>query len=144
MGVVIYLSTKRNTRPREEYRSVKWGEAAKLNHKYVDKHFIENKRRTTFKLFPYHVILKGWLIAVVRFCRISGSHSEIAGAAGNAAQTTGINPNASKTNICFELSRFTPHPHFSFAEHGGFSEAVIHKISVFLSSSSCCTYHSGR
>ncbi len=43
MGIGIYLSTKRNTRPRKEHGSAKWGEAAALNRKYADKHFIENK-----------------------------------------------------------------------------------------------------
>jgi len=43
MGIGIYLSTKRNTRPREEHGSAKWGEAAAVNHKYADKHFTENK-----------------------------------------------------------------------------------------------------
>lgn len=43
MGIGIYLSTKRNTRPREEHGSAKWGEAAAVNRKYADKRFTENK-----------------------------------------------------------------------------------------------------
>jgi type IV secretion system protein VirD4 len=43
MAIGITLSTKRNTRPREEHGSAKWGEAAAVNRKYADKHFTENK-----------------------------------------------------------------------------------------------------
>lgn len=43
MGIGIYLSTRRNTRPREEHGSAKWGEAAAVNKKYADKHFTKNK-----------------------------------------------------------------------------------------------------
>jgi type IV secretion system protein VirD4 len=43
MGIGIYLSTKRNTRPREEHGSAKWGDAAALSRKYADKRFCENK-----------------------------------------------------------------------------------------------------
>jgi type IV secretion system protein VirD4 len=43
MGSGIYLATRRNTRPREEHGSAKWGEAAALGRKYADKHFTENK-----------------------------------------------------------------------------------------------------
>ena len=43
MGIGIYLSTRRNTRPREEHGSAKWGEAAAVNRKYADKRFTENK-----------------------------------------------------------------------------------------------------
>jgi type IV secretion system protein VirD4 len=43
MGIGIYLSTKRNLRPREEHGSAKWGEAATVNRKYADKRFCENK-----------------------------------------------------------------------------------------------------
>jgi type IV secretion system protein VirD4 len=43
MGIGIYLSTRRNTRPREEHGSAKWGEAAAVNRKYADKRFCENK-----------------------------------------------------------------------------------------------------
>ena len=46
MGIGIYLSTKRNTRPREEHGSAKWGEAAAVNKKYADKRFTENKLLT--------------------------------------------------------------------------------------------------
>lgn len=43
MGIGIYLSTKRNRRPREEHGSAKWGEAAAVNRKYADNRFTENK-----------------------------------------------------------------------------------------------------
>ena len=43
MAIGIYLSTRRNTRPREEHGSAKWGEAAAVNKKYADKHFPQNK-----------------------------------------------------------------------------------------------------
>jgi type IV secretion system protein VirD4 len=43
MAIGIYFSTKRNTRPREEHGSAKWGEAAAVNRKYADKRFCENK-----------------------------------------------------------------------------------------------------
>jgi type IV secretion system protein VirD4 len=43
MGIGIYLSARRNTRPREEHGSAKWGEAAAVNKKYADCHFTENK-----------------------------------------------------------------------------------------------------
>ena len=43
MGIGIYLSTRRNTRPKEEHGSAKWGEAAHVNRKYADKRFTENK-----------------------------------------------------------------------------------------------------
>jgi type IV secretion system protein VirD4 len=43
MGIGIYLATRRNTRPREEHGSAKWGEATALGRKYEDKHFTENK-----------------------------------------------------------------------------------------------------
>ena len=43
MGIVIYLSTRRNTRMKEEHGSAKWGEVAAINRKYSDKHFTENK-----------------------------------------------------------------------------------------------------
>ncbi len=43
MGIGIYLSTRRNTRPKEEHGSAKWGEAAAVNKKYADKRFCENK-----------------------------------------------------------------------------------------------------
>jgi type IV secretion system protein VirD4 len=46
MAIGIYLSTKRNTRPREEHGSAKWGEAAAVNRKYADKKFTENKLLT--------------------------------------------------------------------------------------------------
>jgi type IV secretion system protein VirD4 len=43
MGIGIYFSTRRNTRPKEEHGSAKWGEAAAVNKKYADKRFCENK-----------------------------------------------------------------------------------------------------
>jgi len=43
MGIGIYFSTKRNTRPKEEHGSAKWGEAAAVNKKYADRRFTENK-----------------------------------------------------------------------------------------------------
>lgn len=43
MGIGIYLSTRRNTRPREEHGSAKWGDAAAVNRKYADRRFTENK-----------------------------------------------------------------------------------------------------
>jgi type IV secretion system protein VirD4 len=43
MGIGIYLSTRRNTRPKEEHGSAKWGEAAAVNKKYADRHFTDNK-----------------------------------------------------------------------------------------------------
>ena len=46
MGIGIYLSTKRNTRPREEHGSAKWGDARSVNRKYTDKQFTENKLLT--------------------------------------------------------------------------------------------------
>lgn len=42
-GIGIYLSTKRNTRPREEHGSAKWGDARAVNRKYADRKFTENK-----------------------------------------------------------------------------------------------------
>ncbi len=43
MGIGIYFATRRNTRPREEHGSAKWGEAAAVNKKYADKRFADNK-----------------------------------------------------------------------------------------------------
>ena len=43
MGIGIYFSTKRNTRPKEEHGSAKWGDVAVVNKKYADKRFSENK-----------------------------------------------------------------------------------------------------
>jgi type IV secretion system protein VirD4 len=43
MGIGLYLSTRRNTRPREEHGSAKWGDAAGLSRKYADRRFAENK-----------------------------------------------------------------------------------------------------
>ena len=46
MGIGIYLSTRRNTRPKEEHGSAKWGEARSINRKYADKKLTENKLLT--------------------------------------------------------------------------------------------------
>ena len=43
MAIGIYLATRRNTRPREEHGSAKWGDAAAVNRKYADKHITQNK-----------------------------------------------------------------------------------------------------
>jgi len=43
MGIGIYLSSRRNMRPREEHGSAKWGDAATVNRKYADRRFTENK-----------------------------------------------------------------------------------------------------
>ena len=41
-GIGIYLSTRKNKRPREEHGSAKWGDAAAVNRKYRDRRFLEN------------------------------------------------------------------------------------------------------
>ena len=46
MGMGIYFSTRRNTRPKEEHGSAKWGDAASVNKKYADRHYTENKLLT--------------------------------------------------------------------------------------------------
>lgn len=43
MGIGIYYSTRRNTRPREEHGSAKWGDASAVCRKYRDGHFESNK-----------------------------------------------------------------------------------------------------
>jgi type IV secretion system protein VirD4 len=43
MAIGIYLSNRRNMRPKEEHGSAKWGEAAAVNRKYADRHFTANK-----------------------------------------------------------------------------------------------------
>ena len=43
MAIGIYLSSRRNTRPREEHGSAKWGEAAAIGRKYAEKRFTQNK-----------------------------------------------------------------------------------------------------
>jgi len=43
MGIGIYLATRRNTRPKEEHGSARWGDAAAVNRKYADRHFTNNK-----------------------------------------------------------------------------------------------------
>jgi len=46
LGIGIYISTLRNTRPKEEHGSAKWGEASTVNRKYADKLFTQNKLLT--------------------------------------------------------------------------------------------------
>ena len=46
VGIGIYISTRRNTRPKEEHGSAKWGDAHAVNRKYADKHFMMNKLLT--------------------------------------------------------------------------------------------------
>ena len=46
MGIGIYLSTRRNTRPREEHGSARWGDAAAVNRKIADRLFSENRLLT--------------------------------------------------------------------------------------------------
>ena len=46
IGVGIYLSTRRNTRPKEEHGSAKWGDVFTINRKYADKQFSHNKLLT--------------------------------------------------------------------------------------------------
>lgn len=46
MGIGIYVSTRRNKRPREEHGSAKWGDAGTVNRKYADRKFAENKLLT--------------------------------------------------------------------------------------------------
>jgi len=46
MGIGIYLSTRRNTRPKEEHGSAKWGDAVAVNKKYADRRFTDNKLLT--------------------------------------------------------------------------------------------------
>jgi len=46
LGIGIYLSTRKNKRPREEHGSAKWGEASVVNRKYADRHFTQNKLLT--------------------------------------------------------------------------------------------------
>lgn len=43
IGIGIYFSTLRNYRRQEEYGSAKWGSASKVNKKYSDKTYSENK-----------------------------------------------------------------------------------------------------
>ena len=43
IGIGIFISTRRNTRPRQEHGSAKWGVAGVVNKKYADKRFTENK-----------------------------------------------------------------------------------------------------
>jgi type IV secretion system protein VirD4 len=42
-SIGIYFSTRRNTRPKEEHGSAKWGDAGTINKKYADRHFTDNK-----------------------------------------------------------------------------------------------------
>ena len=43
MGIGIYFSNRRNTRPKEEHGSAKWGDAGTVNRKYRDAIFTQNK-----------------------------------------------------------------------------------------------------
>jgi len=43
VGIGVYISTRSNTRPREEHGSAKWGDADAINRKYADNAFTENK-----------------------------------------------------------------------------------------------------
>ena len=43
LGIIIYLSTKKNYRRNEEYGSAKWGNTSKVNKKYSQKNFDANK-----------------------------------------------------------------------------------------------------
>lgn len=43
LGVVIYLSSLRNYRKKEEYGSAKWGNTKQVNKKYADPKYFENK-----------------------------------------------------------------------------------------------------
>ena len=43
IGIGIYLSARKNKRPRQEHGSAKWGEASVVNRKYAEKRFSENK-----------------------------------------------------------------------------------------------------
>jgi len=46
IGIGIYYSTRRNTRPREEHGSAKWGDASSVNGKIAERHIPENKLLT--------------------------------------------------------------------------------------------------
>ena len=46
MGIGIFLSTRRNTRPKEEHGSAKWGDVSSINRRYASKQFFENKIMT--------------------------------------------------------------------------------------------------
>ena len=43
IGIGIYLSTKRNMRPKEEHGSAKWGNVNKVNKKYMQNPISQNK-----------------------------------------------------------------------------------------------------
>jgi type IV secretion system protein VirD4 len=43
MGIGIYFATRKNTRPREEHGSAKWGDASAICRKYRDRRFSANK-----------------------------------------------------------------------------------------------------
>jgi len=43
LGIGIYISTKRNMRPKEEHGSAKWGNAKAINKKYMQKPINQNK-----------------------------------------------------------------------------------------------------
>ncbi|MCL2426919.1 MAG: type IV secretory system conjugative DNA transfer family protein [Oscillospiraceae bacterium] len=46
VGIGVYISTLRNTRPKEEHGSAKWGDSKAINRKYADKQFTQNKLLT--------------------------------------------------------------------------------------------------
>jgi len=43
MAIGVYFSNKRNTRPKEEHGSAKWGEAGVINRQYRNKRFLQNR-----------------------------------------------------------------------------------------------------
>jgi len=43
MGIGIYFSMRRNTRPKEEHGSARWGDPSQINRKYTDRRPTENK-----------------------------------------------------------------------------------------------------
>ena len=43
MAAALFLSTKKNTRRKEEYGSATWGNAMKINRKYADPDYLKNK-----------------------------------------------------------------------------------------------------
>lgn len=55
MGIGIYLSTRRNYRKGEEHGSAKWGDAQKLNKKYADSNFEDNKIMTKNVRISYNM-----------------------------------------------------------------------------------------
>ncbi len=43
VGIAVYLSNRKNNRRKEEYGSAKWGNTHKINKKYAEKDFLQNK-----------------------------------------------------------------------------------------------------